>query len=67
METETKPQAKKEWKTPELIVLVRSKPEEAVLAGCKYYSPNQGGLASYATACYQNGSCNILCVALSFS
>jgi hypothetical protein len=26
---------KKEWKTPELIVLVRSKPEEAVLAVCK--------------------------------
>jgi len=26
---------KKEWKTPELIVLVRSKPEEAVLAACK--------------------------------
>ena len=26
---------KKAWKTPELIVLVRSKPEEAVLAACK--------------------------------
>ncbi len=26
---------KKEWATPELIVLVRSKPEEAVLAACK--------------------------------
>jgi len=23
------------WKTPELIVLVRSRPEEAVLTGCK--------------------------------
>ena len=31
MSTEQKP----EWKTPELIVLVRSKPEETVLAGCK--------------------------------
>jgi hypothetical protein len=27
---------KKPWVTPELIVLVRSKPEEAVLATCKY-------------------------------
>jgi hypothetical protein len=27
---------KKEWVTPELIVLVRSKPEEAVLTACKY-------------------------------
>ena len=26
---------KKEWKMPELIVLVRSKPEEAVLSACK--------------------------------
>jgi len=26
---------KSEWKTPELIVLVRSKPEEAVLTTCK--------------------------------
>ena len=26
---------KKAWVTPELIVLVRSKPEEAVLEGCK--------------------------------
>jgi hypothetical protein len=27
--------AKKEWTEPELIVLVRNKPEEAVLNGCK--------------------------------
>ena len=26
---------KKSWTTPELIVLVRSNPEEAVLRGCK--------------------------------
>jgi hypothetical protein len=30
METE-----KKQWTKPELIVLVRSKPEEAVLSACK--------------------------------
>jgi hypothetical protein len=30
-------QQKPEWKTPELVVLVRSKPEEAVLKGCKTY------------------------------
>jgi len=28
-------ESKKAWVTPELIVLVRSKPEEAVLAACK--------------------------------
>ena len=27
---------KKEWSEPELVVLVRSKPEEAVLTGCKH-------------------------------
>ena len=26
---------KKKWQSPELIVLVRGKPEEAVLMGCK--------------------------------
>jgi len=37
METKQKPHAKKEWKTPELIVLVRSKPEDAVFGftSCK--------------------------------
>ena len=29
-------EGKKAWQRPELIVLVRSRPEEAVLAGCKY-------------------------------
>jgi hypothetical protein len=28
-------ESKKEWVTPELIVLVRSNPEEAVLVACK--------------------------------
>jgi hypothetical protein len=40
METEMKSQVKKEWKTPELIVLVRNKPEEAVLAACKNSTAN---------------------------
>ncbi|MCX5977451.1 MAG: hypothetical protein NTV33_11680 [Coprothermobacterota bacterium] len=31
--------AKKEWTEPELIVLVRNKPEEAVLRGCKGGEP----------------------------
>ncbi len=35
MEIKAEPQAKKEWKTPELIVLLRSKLEEAVLVSCK--------------------------------
>jgi hypothetical protein len=41
---------KKEWTEPELIVLVRSKPEEAVLAGCKVFTEtNYGANGTYAT------------------
>jgi hypothetical protein len=34
---------KKPWSRPELIVLVRSNPEEAVLAGCKTATTVTGG------------------------
>jgi hypothetical protein len=36
---------KKAWAKPELIVLVRGRPEEAVLVGCKVYM-GQGGTAN---------------------
>ena len=42
----------KAWVPPELIVLVRSKPEEAVLLACKV--AGQGGSAGQA------GGCNIV-------
>jgi hypothetical protein len=42
METE-----KKQWTKPELIVLVRNKPEEAVLGACKMVSGPDGPLATY--------------------
>jgi len=29
-------EGKRAWQRPELIVLLRTRPEEAVLAGCKY-------------------------------
>jgi hypothetical protein len=52
---------KKSWIKPELIVLVRNKPEEAVLALCK----GGEGIVSNAgifDACSRNvGYCNILC------
>ncbi|MCX5977450.1 MAG: hypothetical protein NTV33_11675 [Coprothermobacterota bacterium] len=41
---------KKEWTEPELIVLVRNKPEEAVLRVCKTYSGDIGDLTR-ATEC----------------
>ena len=54
METETKPQAKKEWTKPELIVLVRSKPEEAVLSACKALGL-AGDSSNSAIMCTQAG------------
>jgi len=42
---------KKEWKTPELIVLVRSKPEEAVLAACKNTTTVPNGPTTNNTGC----------------
>jgi len=40
-------ESKKAWVEPELIVLVRSKPEEAVLGNCKTYS---GGVSNLVAA-----------------
>jgi hypothetical protein len=36
---------KPRWRTPELIVLVRGRPEEAVLAGCKTV---HGGIGQFS-------------------
>jgi hypothetical protein len=42
---------KKSWQKPELIVLVRSKPQEAVLTGCK------GTLDFRTRGCVRGQSC----------
>jgi hypothetical protein len=39
--------AKKPWNKPELVVLVRGKPEEAVLAACKGYYLHEGSVHDY--------------------
>jgi hypothetical protein len=39
---------KKEWVAPELLVLVRSHPEEAVLAACKFTASGDTITASAA-------------------
>lgn len=53
-------QQKKSWETPELIVLVRSKPEEAVLVACKgnVDGPNDGFGALCLANCGAGGACN---------
>lgn len=41
----------KKWSRPELIVLARSNPEEAVLTFCKRIAPSSLGPADNQTGC----------------
>ena len=50
---------KREWLEPELIVLVRSKPEEAVLVSCK--GNGVGGSALNVISACMLGNCNVAC------
>lgn len=45
------------WKKPELVVLARSRPEEAVLAGCKYPSEFQTTGPNKKTCANNNAQC----------
>jgi hypothetical protein len=44
------------WKKPELTVLVRSRPEEAVLAGCKTLGQS-GPVKNHCNAATGSGDC----------
>jgi hypothetical protein len=55
-----KQEPKKTWVTPELIVLVRSKPEEAVLVGCKL-APGVGP-GSFNGVCAETVACSTICL-----
>jgi len=46
---------KRAWEKPELIVIVRSKPEEAVLNGCKLAGANPPGPGSSNNNCVLPG------------
>lgn len=47
----------KKWQKPELIALVRSKPEEAVMTACKTYM-NINGPQSSQGDCYSGNQSN---------
>jgi hypothetical protein len=53
------PTEKKEWTKPELIVLVRSKPEEAVLAACKLPPLIGLGPTNSEAACVSGMGCDL--------
>jgi uncharacterized protein (UPF0371 family) len=48
---------KKTWTTPELIVLVRSKPEEGVLAVCKSGMSHTGNAGTDSSCRYSSAPC----------
>jgi hypothetical protein len=60
--------ATKKWVAPELIVLVRSNPEEAVLTACKYVASIETSNMTTFSSCRQDqdppANCNFPCDAL---
>ncbi len=48
---------KKVWTEPELIVIVRNRPEEAVLVGCKDWMSSGTGPSSTVTECCTTADC----------
>ena len=56
-------ESKKVWVEPELIVLVRNKPEEAVLGACKTIGVN-GDIANTDNACMYIAGCSDPCSSL---
>jgi hypothetical protein len=53
------------WTTPELVVLTRHKPEEAVLNGCKVH--RESGPLGKALACGGHRTCDYPCSTVSDS
>jgi hypothetical protein len=45
------PEARKTWTRPELVVIVRGEPEEAVLTACKSWWEGANGFDSINYAC----------------
>jgi len=57
---------KTKWETPELIVVVRSKPEEAVLGACKFDTIS-GPIEMGAGNCHSQGAPSGYCKSVSCS
>ncbi len=51
---------KKEWAAPELVVLVRSRPEELVLNACKFFAMS-GENQTDAACVVMDVTCNSTC------
>lgn len=59
---------KRDWKKPELIVLVRGKSEEAILLGCKGDPITSATSRTSNIGCYANPPCSTnLCSEITLS
>jgi len=47
----------RKWQRPELVCIVRRRPEEAVLANCKVFTGGGGGYANTDAGCFYIGGC----------
>jgi hypothetical protein len=52
---------KKPWKTPELVILFRGRPEESVLVHCKHKNNPPVAPGSYHDDCNTNPACCSAC------
>jgi hypothetical protein len=49
---------KKTWQRPKLTILLRGRPEEMVLAGCKM-TPTSTGASNKNNGCYAKNNCAV--------
>jgi flavin reductase (DIM6/NTAB) family NADH-FMN oxidoreductase RutF len=52
---------KKAWRTPELIILFRGKPEEAVLCTCKHANTAAVSPYNFVNSCSMSPTCCSAC------
>ncbi|MEN6310921.1 MAG: hypothetical protein ABFD80_05220 [Acidobacteriota bacterium] len=52
---------KKTWRTPELIILFRGKPEEAVLCNCKHANMAAVSPYTFVNSCSMQATCCTNC------
>lgn len=52
---------KKTWRTPELIILFRGKPEEAVLCNCKHACMAAVSPHNFVNSCSMTATCCAAC------
>jgi hypothetical protein len=52
---------KKPWQTPELVILFRGRPEEAVLCNCKHANTAAVAPHSYRDSCNISATCCSAC------